>query len=175
MLQGFDARTVAGDVAEQRSLADLEREGAGLEVVGAQRMRELDDEVVGLEVAARHVDRDRQRPSRCLRAPGGGLAGGLVDDVAPEPGRHLAAFDGSEEVARPEEASCRVVPPHQGFDTAEAAVVQVDDRLVRQEQFVPVEGALQLLVGIGERGRHELVLPRQPTVTASDRQLKEAA
>ena len=59
MLEGFDTRTIAIDVGEQRALTHLECERTWLEVVRTLRVRELNNEIVGFEVRSGHVDRNR--------------------------------------------------------------------------------------------------------------------
>ena len=145
---------VATHVGEQRPLADLECEQAGLEVVLALRVRELHDEVVALEVAPRDVDGHRERTSRQLRAPRRGLLRRGLDHVATESGPRVGVGHRAEEVAGPEETAGRVVPAQQRLDTAERAVPQVEDGLVREHQLVAVEGARQLLVRSGELSIH---------------------
>ena len=158
MLQRLDAGTVAIDVGEQRRSPTSSASAPGSRSFVRCACASWTTRSSDSKWRTRHVDRDGQRLSGCARPPGCCLTRRLVDDVAPELGRHLGALDRAEEVAGPQQPSCGVVPSQQRFDPAEAAVVQVDDRLVREDQFVPVEGALQLLVGIGEHRRHERYL-----------------
>ena len=150
-----DEAAVELDPGQREPREPRQRRIAGPEVVEvdphAQRGERLEaadrrlaalDEPRLAELARGDVDADAQagRPQRRL---GAGLAQHPVADLGDQP---AVLLGGGQEAARREQAVLGVLPADQGLDGHDAAVLEVDDRLVVQPQLILGQRAAQALL-----------------------------
>ena len=136
--------------------AEAVRVGAGLQKNRLQTARD----VALLELARRQVDADAQR-----RQPGLGPRDALLAGRAEDPfaDRHDQAdlFGDRDEFIRPDLAEFIAAPAQQGFDAGDAAVAQIDLRLVGERQLAALERAAQCAFEVDAPGRRLARLGRE--------------
>ncbi len=138
-----------GLVEEQR-LGDLELQPLGRQSAGLQRVRYDGQQVAGLELARRQVDRDLER-----QRPGGGIGAGAVEhegaDLSDQPG----LLRQRNEFGRSNGAALGMLPAHQRLEAGDGVGGEVDQWLVVDRQRAGVDrGAeveLQQAAGLDAR------------------------
>ena len=131
-------------VVEDIALLDLEREGAGVELVGLQDLRDVTEQPVGDEVVTDDVDRHPDGMVGKAGSPLGPLTERLVHDPVEHLGAELGAVHRVQELAGPHQPEVGMFPAEQGLDPTHRAVEHVDHGLVRQLQLPAGEGPLEL-------------------------------
>ena len=153
-----------GRLLHQDALGQLEpqalRRHAGLaqdagELVGQRGLGEL---------AAGEVDGQAGEVDRGVGGPARELAAGLAQHPAPERDDQPALLGDGDERAREHDALARVAPAHERLDGDDAALVEVDERLVVELELVALERAAQVVLELealdhaaADRGVEELV------------------
>ncbi len=96
------------------------------------------------ELARREVDVDAQGDAVAVGlTPGAGLAYRLLQDPAAQRDDQAGVFGERDEAVGAQDAVLRVQPADEGLGAAHAAVAEVDQRLVLDEELVAVQGSGQ--------------------------------
>ena len=125
-------------VGHDHALGDLELERLRRQAVGVQQTLDLLGQVAVQQVAHRQVDRHRQFAP--VLAPGGALGDGALQHVTGERADEAGLLDGLHEGAGRDQAVLGVLPADQALGAAHAHVVEVDDRLVVDDDLVLQQG-----------------------------------
>ena len=129
-------------VAHQRRLGDLERDRAWVQAGERERVGDLVDQVGVLELAGGDVDRDPQRTM--LAMPGRRLFAGRLQHPAADRDDQPGRFRERYERVRRDHATDRVAPADQRLDAGDRLALQVERRLVEQEELAGVERVLEV-------------------------------
>ena len=129
-------------VAHQRRLCDLQRQRPRRQPAARERLAHVADELVGLQLARGHVHRDAHRAA--VRAPAGALAARLLQHPPADVDDQPRLLQQRDEVVGLHEAARTAVPADQRLDARGRHPLQVERRLVEQEELVALERAAQL-------------------------------
>ena len=102
------------------------------------------DEVAADQLAARQVDRDRQRHVADLLLPGDQVFGRLLHGEQAELHDQPAAFGDRDEVGRRDRAAARVLPAQQRLEAGDGAVLEPHDRLVGERELLALDRAAKV-------------------------------
>src|SRR5438270_6841774 len=151
----------AGDrlaVDAAAALGELDDQRVGGESRARERGPHGAADVAGDELAAADVDADRDRNSR-LHPERGDLRAGGEEHPGADRQQQVALLELGEEGVGEEQPVARVVPAEQRLDRDRAAALELDDRLVVEDELALLEGAGEL-GAVLEAAADQLVHPR---------------
>ena len=122
------------DVADHRRLGQLEDQPRRVEAGAVERMLHVVDETWVTQLDRRHVDRDLQSVGPRIELDGATAC--LHQHPTTDRDDQFGLFRQWDELHRLDSTAARVLPTQQRFDTDRPTGVDLDDRLVVQDELV---------------------------------------
>src|SRR5580765_7118772 len=154
-------------VGHHHGFGDLEHEGEWREPARLERVSNVIDDRLRLELLDREVDAHRQR--RLPREPPvqeRALTAGFLKDPTADWDDQASLFGEWDEVERRDRPARWVHPTKQRFDTVVGAVIEANDGLVMDHELLQLERPLQLRLKL-EALDHSLVHRRLEDAVAA--------
>ena len=142
LLQAVQPGDGGGGVPHQRGLGDLQNEQGRIDPAGVQRVADVVDQLVGLELT--HGDVDRNACPTPPRLPARRLPARLVEYPPADVDDEAALFENRDEDIRRDGALGRVVPAQERLHALDLNPVQIEERVVEQAELVVLERRLEV-------------------------------
>ena len=113
----------------------------GIEVAVRERIADVVNQPIGLQVPHGDVDRDAGPVSSLVPRPG--LPAGLVEHPPADLDDEATLLEHRDEDVGRDRPLRGVLPSEQCLDALDLHPVEIEDRVVEQEELAPFEGGLQ--------------------------------
>ena len=127
------------DVGDERVFGDLQFQSCGRQASGRQRLLDNPGQVRLRQLRYRQIDRNLH-----FLRPAHRVAAGLAQHPVAQRHHQADVFGQGQELGGVEQAALRMAPAQQRFEAGDAALQQVDQRLVVQFELLLLQAGAQL-------------------------------
>ena len=136
----LEVGTRSGRRHQHARFRDLKAQLPGPRSSGGKRLAHHTSEIGGSDLARRHVDEDLAREAGAVNEE---LAG-VVKHGSSERNHQIRIFGDRDELVRQKEAALRVLPPHECLVGHNLARLEIDNRLVVDNELAFADGGTEL-------------------------------